>query len=75
MQVEEAVNKAIKEVMGEDAVFTNESTFDSINADEIDKVEITLWLEDELDIEFEEDAIDNLDTVQSMIDYVINISV
>jgi acyl carrier protein len=51
----------------------NESTFESMGADSLDAVEFVMALEEEFDIEIEEDAVENLDTISGYIDLVQNL--
>lgn len=46
---------------------------DLLNADSLDIVELVMALEDDLGIEIEDDAVEHIQTVRQMIDYVISL--
>lgn len=54
---------------------TNETTLESLGADELDRFEFALALEDEFDVSLDDDAIMHIDTIQGFIDLVINLKV
>lgn len=70
------IEQRVKEIAAEqfECKVTNESTLESLGADELDRVEFALSLEDEFDVTLDDDAITQLDTIQGFIDLVVNLS-
>lgn len=52
----------------------NESTIEDLGGDSLDKVEFIMDLEETFDIEIDEEACENIDTIQGFIDLVTNLS-
>jgi acyl carrier protein len=74
-KVEALVHQALQEFCGVPKnEVKNDATFNSYNLDELDLMDITLFLEEELDICIEDDAVTALPsgfTVQNWIDMVV----
>ena len=49
---------------------TDSSTFDSLGADSLDRVEIVLNIEEKFDIEVDDEAVEKLKTIGELVDYV-----
>lgn len=73
MNIEQRVKEIAKENF--ECEVTNETTLESLGADEIDRIEFALSLEDEFDCLLDDDAVQQLDTIQGFIDLVVNIKV
>lgn len=73
MQIERRVREIAAEQFECDV--TNDSTLESLGADELDRFEFALSLEDEFDVSLDDDAIMQLDTIQGFIDLVVNLKV
>jgi len=70
--VEGRVKELIVEQLGVDAEqVIGEASFDALGADSLDMVELVMCMEEEFDIEIVDEDADKLQTVQSLIDYVI----
>ena len=69
------IEQKVKEIAAElfECKVTNESTLESLGADELDRFEFVMALEDEFDISVEEGAEENIDTIQGFIDLVTNL--
>ena len=57
-----------------DKVTQDAHLFDDLNFDSLDSVQVVLELENEFDIEIEDDEIDNVRTVQNILDLVDNLA-
>lgn len=55
-------------------ISVNSNLIDDLGADSIDSIEITLLIEKEFDIEVSDKEIDQIDTVQSVIDLIHDLS-
>ena len=53
-----------------DKVTQDAHLFDDLNFDSLDSVQVVLELENEFDIEIEDDEIDNVRTVQNILDLI-----
>lgn len=73
MNIEQRVKEIAAEVFGDDLQIVNESTFDSLGADSLDVVEFAMALENEYEIDIDDSAIENLDTIQGFINLVTNL--
>jgi len=71
------IEQRVKEIAAEQfgCKVENDSTLDSLDADELDRIEFALSLEDEFDVTLDDDAITQLDTIQGFIDLVVNLKV
>lgn len=49
---------------------TLDTTFEEIEADSLDVVEIIMALEDEFDIEIPDEKVENIKTLQQVVDYI-----
>ncbi|MDH7479559.1 MAG: acyl carrier protein [Syntrophomonadaceae bacterium] len=47
-----------------------DTTFEEIEADSLDVVEIIMALEDEFDIEIPDEKVENIKTLQQVVDYI-----
>lgn len=73
MSIEQRTKEAIATVMGIDVDrISNEQTLDDLGADSLDAVEIIMELEEEFNVEIEDEACDNLKTVQDIIDLAVS---
>jgi acyl carrier protein len=67
----ERVKEIIAEQLGvEVAVLTDEISFDELNADSLDVVEMIMALEEEFDLEIPDEDTEKIKTVGSVIDYI-----
>ena len=57
-----------------DKVTQDAHLFDDLNFDSLDSVQVVLELENEFDIEIEDDEIDNVRTVQNILDLIDDLS-
>ncbi len=71
MDVFEKVRSLISEQLDidEDKI-TPETTFEEIDADSLDVVELVMALEEEFDIEIADEAVENIKTVADIINYI-----
>lgn len=53
-----------------DSITLSSDLANDLNADSVEAVEIILALEDEFGIEFEDDDIANITTIQNLVDYI-----
>lgn len=68
------VKKIIAEQLSRDvATITDESTFDSLGADSLDRVEIVLNIEEACNVELDDEAVEKLKTVQELVAYVASV--
>ena len=74
MNIEQRVKEIAKEQIGVDEV-TNELTLESLGVDSLGTAEFVMTLEDEFDIAIEDEAAEQLDTIQGFIDLVRNLKV
>ncbi len=71
----EKVQEVIAEQTGIDkSQITMESTFDELNIDSLDMVELVMALEEEYNVEIDEDAADKIKTIGDVVDYISKIS-
>lgn len=56
-----------------DDLTENMSFVDDLNADSVDLVELIMSLEDEFDVEVDEEELENLKTIEDVIEYVEDI--
>jgi len=75
MTIEQQVKDIIEDVL---VVESNEVTNEAnlvrdLGMDSLDCLKLETALEEEFDIKIEEDAFENIDTVQGVIDYVVNV--
>jgi acyl carrier protein len=67
----ERVKEIIAEQLGVDvAVLKDEISFDELNADSLDVVEMIMALEEEFDLEIPDEDTEKIKTVGSVIDYI-----
>tara|TARA_B100001939_G_scaffold347632_1_gene369868 strand:+ start:2564 stop:2794 length:231 start_codon:yes stop_codon:yes gene_type:complete len=59
--------------ISKDSVKVESDVFDDLGADSLDSIELVLELEKNFDIEVTDDEIDNIRTVQDIIDLVDNL--
>ena len=71
MDVFEKVRSLISEQLDidEDKI-SPETTFEEIDADSLDVVELVMALEEEFDIEIADEAVENIKTVADIINYI-----
>lgn len=75
MDIEQRVKEIAAELFcREVALISNESTLESLGADDLDRFDFALQLEDCFDISIEDDAVLQIDTIQGYIDLVTNLS-
>jgi acyl carrier protein len=75
MQIEQKVKELVAEqACVELSTVENESTFADLGFDSLDSVELMCNIEDEYDITVEDDAVENIDNVQGLIDLVRNLT-
>ena len=76
MSVNERVKNIVAEQLGigVDEVSNESSFIDDLGADSLDTVELVMALEEEFDVEISDEQAENISTVQSAIDYIINSS-
>lgn len=55
-----------------DDKITSESTFDELDADSLDVVDVIMSLEDEYEIEIPDEEIEHMSTVGDLVDYIEN---
>ena len=73
MNIEERVKKVIaEELMIEVEAVDNAAIFTELGADSLDTVELIMAIEEEFDITIEDEVAEHIDTVQGLIDYIIN---
>lgn len=74
--IEERVKNIVVEQLGVKAEeVSNESSFvDDLGADSLDTVELVMALEEEFDTEIPDEEAEKINTVQSAIDYINNLS-
>ena len=60
----------VEELALEPEEVTAEATFDDLGADSLDVVEIVMALEDEFGVEIPDEDAEEIDTVQSAVDYI-----
>jgi len=73
MTLAERVREIIGEELGiEKEEVKNSSTLDELGIDELDRIEIVMHLEEEYSIDISDEAMFNFETVQDIIDHVID---
>ena len=73
MTLAERVREIIGEELGiEKEEVKNSSTLDELGIDELDRIEIVMHLEEEYSIDISNEAMFNFETVQDIIDHVID---
>ena len=70
-QVEKVIFDGLAEVGAERDQLSREATFDSLDVDSLDLVEVSQIIEDEFDVELEGDDVKDLKTVGEVIDLVV----
>lgn len=71
MNIFEKVKAIVSEQLGVDAEeITLETTFDDLNADSLDVVELIMALEEEFDIEIPDEDAEKLKTVGDAVEYI-----
>jgi len=73
VNIEQKVKEIAAELFG--CEVTNESTLKSLGVDSLDVIEFTMTLEHDFDITIDEEAAEQLDTIQGFIDLVTNLKV
>lgn len=70
--VGERVRKVVKEHLGvtDKQVMEGATTFEELNADSLDAVEIVMALEEEFEIEIPDDDVDDMDSIDDTIKLV-----
>lgn len=56
----------------EEEEISPKTTFEDIDADSLDVVELVMALEEEFDLEISDEAVENIKTVADIIDYIEN---
>ncbi len=76
MSNEEIIKKLLAEHfdISKDTVKLESNLFDDLGADSFDSIELVLELENNFDIEVLDEEIDNIQTVQDILDLVDNLS-
>ena len=71
------IEQRVKEIAAEqfERKVENDSTLDSLGADELDRIEFALSLEDEFDVALDDDVVMQIDTIRGFIDLVVNLKV
>ncbi len=71
MDIFEKVRSLISEQLDidEDKI-TPETTFEDIDADSLDVVELVMALEEEFDLEIADEAVENIKTVADVVNYI-----
>lgn len=71
MSLENKIIGIVAEQLGVDAAdITNETTFDDLNADSLDVVELIMALEEEFDIEIPDEDAEKIKTVKDAMNYI-----
>ncbi len=71
MSVEDKVKKIIADQLEVDSSkLSTETTFEDIDADSLDIVELVMALEEEFDLEISDQEIENINTVGDVIKYI-----
>lgn len=71
MNIFEKVKSIVAEQLGVDAAdITPETTFDDLNADSLDVVELIMALEEEFDIEIPDEDAEKIKTVGDAVEYI-----
>ncbi|MCR4442350.1 MAG: acyl carrier protein [Peptococcaceae bacterium] len=71
MNIFEKVKSIVAEQLGVEAAdITLETTFDDLNADSLDVVELIMALEEEFDIEIPDEDAEKIKTVGDAVDYI-----
>lgn len=71
MSVLEKIKGIVAEQLGVDAAeITEETSFDELNADSLDIVELIMALEEEFDLEIPDEDAEKLTTVGTAVEYV-----
>lgn len=71
MNIFEKVKTLVAEQLGVDAAdITIETSFDDLNADSLDVVELIMALEEEFDIEIPDEDAEKIKTVGDAVDYI-----
>lgn len=68
--ISEKVKKVVCEVTGVSLVHEGDSFQDDLSMESLDSIELCIHIESEFDIEISDEDIEELCTVQSLIDYV-----
>ena len=69
----EKVKAVIVDQLGVDEdVITREAAIEELGADSLDLVETIMTVEEEFDIKFEDEDVENLKTVGDILDYIAN---
>ena len=69
----EQLKKIIVDQLGVDEdVITREAAIEELGADSLDLVETIMTVEEEFDIKFEDEDVENLKTVGDILDYIAN---
>lgn len=72
-EIEIEVRKIVAEQLGvKESDLTNDKSFiDDLGADSLDTVELVMALEDKFELEISDEDAEKINTVQSVIDYVL----
>jgi acyl carrier protein len=71
MNLAEKVREIVAEQLGVDvADLKDETSFDELNADSLDVVEMIMALEEEFDLEIPDEDTEKIKTVGSVVDYI-----
>lgn len=71
MSLENKIISLVAEQLGVDAAdITSETTFDDLNADSLDVVELIMALEEEFDIEIPDEDAEKIKNVKDAMDYI-----
>ncbi|MDR1205254.1 MAG: acyl carrier protein [Peptococcaceae bacterium] len=71
MNLAERVREIVAEQLGVDVtVLKDETSFDELNADSLDVVEMIMALEEEFELEIPDEDTEKIKTVGSVVDYI-----
>lgn len=71
MDIFEKVKAIVVDQLGvDDEEITAETTFQSLNADSLDIVELVMALEEEFDIDIADEEVENIQSVGDIINYI-----